>query len=279
MCYCSGFSEVFCLGTFGDDSVCVDTDRDPKNCGTCGTVCPDTSTCQGGECQCFINEELCPGTFGDDLVCVDTDRDPKNCGACGTACPAESSCVDGQCVVPEEPTPTAQAVPFGVGSVTDDSLTESRFVQYLPTTLPGWTLVSAGASQVDQVPVYAEAIVSTTFRYSQPGVFHSFSALFANVSVLPPSLSVRDLILRLQSECEGQAECEPIESDSALDRSVVYRIQRSPTVGDQHIHLFLWGNPGGRLAYTFAASSSDDLEALATAFVRNGKARSTEQAK
>jgi hypothetical protein len=51
VCKCPG-AEVPCFGA------CVDTSTDSKNCGTCGTQCSGTSTCQGGVCR------LAPGDAG-----------------------------------------------------------------------------------------------------------------------------------------------------------------------------------------------------------------------
>ena len=87
-----GFGESLCSGGFRGD-VCVDTDSDADNCGQCGTVCPGTSRCRGGECECTFGSELCPSNyFPDDLVCVDTDSDADNCGQCGTVCQSGLRC-------------------------------------------------------------------------------------------------------------------------------------------------------------------------------------------
>src|SRR5262249_18498296 len=66
-------------GLVSCDCVCVDLRSDPKNCGSCGNVCPaEKSSC-------------CAGT------CIDLQDDPTNCGTCGTACGSNQSCCGGQC--------------------------------------------------------------------------------------------------------------------------------------------------------------------------------------
>jgi Tol biopolymer transport system component len=75
------------------DGLCVDTDRDPFNCGSCGTECGDGEVCFEGSCRlsCPAGLEECDGT------CVDTDADRLNCGGCGTACSEGEICFDGSC--------------------------------------------------------------------------------------------------------------------------------------------------------------------------------------
>lgn len=72
--------------------VCVDTQNDTNNCGSCGTQCPLDATCQSGTC-CQAGQALCGG------ACVDPQSDPNNCGACGVVCVgSEASCTGGRCI-------------------------------------------------------------------------------------------------------------------------------------------------------------------------------------
>jgi hypothetical protein len=74
--------------------VCVDLERDPANCGACGTACSGGETCQAGACTCPTGQDDCSG------VCVDLQRDPANCGVCGTACSGGKACQAGACTCP-----------------------------------------------------------------------------------------------------------------------------------------------------------------------------------
>jgi hypothetical protein len=84
-CVCLDPKLKNCSGT------CTDLTSDSKNCGSCGTICPDGVMCQGGNCVC----NTCPGTN----TCVDTQKDPNHCGSCGTVCNSGSFCCHGQCAV------------------------------------------------------------------------------------------------------------------------------------------------------------------------------------
>jgi hypothetical protein len=79
------------------NGACVDTTQDSENCGTCGTVCTDGTTCMSGMCACTVEQTMCP-TVG----CVDLSTDPSNCGGCGQPCVlpnAVPACKLGQCTV------------------------------------------------------------------------------------------------------------------------------------------------------------------------------------
>jgi hypothetical protein len=78
------------------DGTCTDTQTDSANCGACGNVCPEGTTCVNGACSepppCPPGLTLCGG------VCTNTAFDPGNCGGCGIVCDATCSggiCQDG----------------------------------------------------------------------------------------------------------------------------------------------------------------------------------------
>lgn len=101
-------------GEVGCGGACVDTTTDPANCGGCGTVCDDCSTCQDGTCvsscgPCQFCQGGLLGHFCDDVVC----QDP--CQACDQVsgvcepkeCPTGRQCFEGYCVC-EMPCPEGQ---------------------------------------------------------------------------------------------------------------------------------------------------------------------------
>jgi hypothetical protein len=71
--------------------VCVFTQSDPQNCGSCGNVCQGDLLCIGGVCGCPKGLLACNGK------CVDPKSDVNNCGACGTACPDPEVCSMSMC--------------------------------------------------------------------------------------------------------------------------------------------------------------------------------------
>ncbi|MEZ4392091.1 MAG: FG-GAP-like repeat-containing protein [Polyangiales bacterium] len=90
--------------------VCVNTDTDPRNCGTCGTVCPTTTVANGrGGCEMGACALVCNVGFGDcdgnpaNGCETRTTNSITNCGACGTVCTAPPggtpSCVNGVCTI------------------------------------------------------------------------------------------------------------------------------------------------------------------------------------
>ncbi len=55
------------------DGHCVDVERDPKHCGTCGTRCETTllgSVCVDGRCECAAPKQRCEGSCVDPLGCL-----------------------------------------------------------------------------------------------------------------------------------------------------------------------------------------------------------------
>jgi hypothetical protein len=84
-----------------------DLATDPKNCGSCGTLCqPDNAfgKCLGGGCQvddCVTGYADCNGKPTDGCE-VDTADDEGNCGGCNKACNlpnAQTVCLDGTCTI------------------------------------------------------------------------------------------------------------------------------------------------------------------------------------
>jgi hypothetical protein len=83
----------------GDPNVgmCVNTQNDPQNCGSCYNSCLGQSGCIAGQCMCITGRTLCPGPVGTDSnFCWDLTSDPNNCGACGNSCHS-GMCVNSQC--------------------------------------------------------------------------------------------------------------------------------------------------------------------------------------
>jgi endo-1,4-beta-D-glucanase Y len=119
-------SQLTCGGS------CVNAQTDPQNCGSCGKMCGNGSTCQGGACVCASGYVSCSGACvvsnmqhcgnsctacasGDvcnaDGTCSSTctsgtkcsdntcssSTNPMDCGTCGNACPSGESCISGSC--------------------------------------------------------------------------------------------------------------------------------------------------------------------------------------
>lgn len=107
----AGYAKVTTSWFFGlfPKTICqaVNTDSDPKNCGSVGNVCPSSylnggsGTCRDGRCQ-----TSCGDGFDFDFVfnfCRPVSDDDQNCGRCGQKCSipnaATQICSRGQCKV------------------------------------------------------------------------------------------------------------------------------------------------------------------------------------
>ncbi len=74
--------------------LCVDFDRDPNHCGSCGQTCAAGEVCGDGTCieACAEGLALCGAS------CVDLDTSNQHCGSCDHRCGAGSTCESGVCV-------------------------------------------------------------------------------------------------------------------------------------------------------------------------------------
>jgi len=91
-----GAGQTACLG------VCVDLQRDPRNCGACGLGCGPIGFCEAGRCQ----GQRCPdGLALCRTGCFDLRNDPRNCGACDRACSNNRACIQGVCAPMTTPPP------------------------------------------------------------------------------------------------------------------------------------------------------------------------------
>lgn len=77
---------------------CVTLDRDPINCGACGTVCGAGEVCAAGTCvtSCQSDEAFCTPDTGPSY-CARLASDNDDCGQCGVACGDGTACHEGVC--------------------------------------------------------------------------------------------------------------------------------------------------------------------------------------
>jgi hypothetical protein len=84
----------------GPGVLCVSTQTDNTNCGSCGKACPAEQTCVGGSCKslCSAGQTGCMPEGGGAPYCVSIQSDNANCGGCGHGCAAQQICMGGTCI-------------------------------------------------------------------------------------------------------------------------------------------------------------------------------------
>jgi hypothetical protein len=88
-----GGAPLICdIGQIPCGDVCVRTESDPANCGSCGHNCLATEVCSAGVCAplCEVPLVACS------RHCVDLQSDPDHCGTCPNVC-ATGICIDATC--------------------------------------------------------------------------------------------------------------------------------------------------------------------------------------
>jgi hypothetical protein len=102
-------------------AVCIDTQWDSFNCGSCGNVCPQGQSCSNGNCRpdtgisCDPLTLPCNGLEG--TICINPLDDVLNCGACGNVCANGFTCRQSTCVQASTQTLTVLRDGDGSGSV------------------------------------------------------------------------------------------------------------------------------------------------------------------
>jgi hypothetical protein len=80
----------------------IDLNSDVRNCGRCGTRCPDginaRAACLAGSCgvACVVGAGDCDGNPANGCE-TRLNESNTHCGACGMACPAGQRCTFGRC--------------------------------------------------------------------------------------------------------------------------------------------------------------------------------------
>jgi cytochrome c peroxidase len=95
---------------------CTDLASDPKNCGSCGTVCSIYQTCNAGHCISAMPATCTASDGNPGQVCAngckDLVTDPANCGGCGNTCMTGSFCMGGMCTAVPPPPPPMCPMPL-----------------------------------------------------------------------------------------------------------------------------------------------------------------------
>lgn len=78
---------------------CVDTQSDPRACGSCEQACAAAELCDQGTCKsqsegCSAGLTPCGGS------CVDASSNAAHCGECNNACGDDTTCTNGRCECP-----------------------------------------------------------------------------------------------------------------------------------------------------------------------------------
>ncbi len=148
-----GASRLRCGGA------CVDTDRDARNCGSCGVACVDRpdarGVCEAGRCGlvCAGSRADCNGDPDDGCEADLTTE--RNCGSCGRSCGVGTRCLEGACRVPPGYHSAASAgpVPFvdacaasGSTRVTFARADDAEQALSLPFEFPFWGEARAAGS-------------------------------------------------------------------------------------------------------------------------------------
>jgi hypothetical protein len=148
-CFCPTNNPLFCSST------CVNPLNDNKNCGTCGNVCSETTTCVNGVCT---------------PCSPDPQTDRNNCGACGNACLFTEACVGGQCVnCPNRCVAGSTCTPLGTNQTPTCICNNSKLPYYTPSAGTCGSMVSAGDSETRSYTVTPGKAYSITYdSYSIP---------------------------------------------------------------------------------------------------------------
>ncbi|HEU4533059.1 MAG TPA: hypothetical protein VFS00_03040 [Polyangiaceae bacterium] len=79
--------------------LCIDTDTDGANCGSCGQPCMGTSQlCQNGACVDVAPGSGCSGPICDGACITNRNRNADHCGSCRNRCADDALCFDGACI-------------------------------------------------------------------------------------------------------------------------------------------------------------------------------------
>ena len=276
------YGETLC-NPYVASSRCADLSRDQDNCGACGNACPRGTICLKGRCDCdyLSGKSFCESLFGG--ICVDLESEQQNCGYCGNSCPIESECISGECVAigvgddsgsPTGSFPQRGPLPFGLEEITTDLLTEETFGELLPRKFPGYELIVELDSDPNEEPLFPGTIRSTTYLYLDPGDPEATTAVAtANVSALPPTMSVVDFIYREKSYCARLETCATVQENEHELSRVIYQLQQFPSsYAGETAYFLVWGERTGELVFALIAMSAFGIENLALGLSNNARA-------